>query len=197
MTRRRTLIILTVFISAAVGCKRPADPPTPQPTTRVAVAATEPATQPVAEAPANFIINNQAFLFPAPKLVAVVKDNALRVTLFSNDPPEALREGYTGNSLYFRFNLDGDSADDLAGQHYVFRNSYTEQDDSTNGLFIAGGRQTLRPADVTVGFEKVGQQLIVHVNGTFKLIDENMAGNDTAIIRVRAMLELPPSEAIK
>lgn len=197
MRRWRAISIIATGVLAFVGCKRPADPPAPAPTTRVSVSTSQPATQPTTDVPATFIINNQAFVFPTPKLVAAVKDNALRVTLFSNDPPEALREGYTGNSFYFRFNLDGDSIEDLAGQQFVFRNSYTEQEDSTNGLFIAGGRQTLRPAEATISLEKSGSQMIVHINGTFKLIDETVAGDDAAVVRVQSMMELPNVSAGK
>ena len=142
--------------------------------------------------PSAMIINGQAFSFPAPKLVAVVKDGSLRVTLFSNDPPEAVREGYTGNSFYFRFNMDGEKPDDLSGQQFVYHNSYAEQDETASGLFIAGGRQTLRPVDATITFDPAGGQLtVIHINGSFKLIDDQTPDNQTTVVKVQAMLEIP------
>src|SRR4051812_30832082 len=95
--------------------------------------------------PAAFVINDQRFAFPVAKLVTKTIDGGLRVTLFSDDPPEAVRDGYQGNSFYFRFVLDGDPADDIAGQQFAYRTSFAEKDETTSGLFIAGGRQTLRP----------------------------------------------------
>ncbi|MDB5326596.1 MAG: hypothetical protein JWM57_2165 [Phycisphaerales bacterium] len=193
MKRRRTVTILILGLCFTGGCRRGTAAPAPAPATQVA--ASQPATQPADAPPATMIINGQAFIFPAPKLVAIVKDGALRVTLFSNDPAEAVREGYTGNSFYFRFNMDGEKPDDLSGQQYLFRNSYAEQDETASGLFIAGGRQTLRPMDATISFDPAGGQLtVVHITGSFKLIDDQTPDNQTTIVKVQAMLEIPVAQ---
>ncbi|MGC4031813.1 MAG: hypothetical protein QM754_08790 [Tepidisphaeraceae bacterium] len=164
--------------------------PPGEPTTRVTVVSTtEPASQPAEPVSVTFKINGQDFTFPAAKLVTKANDDGVRVTLFSDDPPEAVRDGYQGNSFYFRFQLGDDAAADIAGQQFAFRNSFSEQDETSSGLFIAGGRQTLRPASATVTIERVEQQIVVQVAGTFRLFDDQAADNTPASVRVSGYME--------
>lgn len=183
------------MIAAAclAGCKRkPADAPPAEPTTRVSVVpvtATEPASQPIEPVGVTFKINGQDFSFPAAKLVTKPTDDGVRVTLFSDDPPEAVRDGYQGNSFYFRFQLGEDALADIAGQQFAYRNSSSEQDETSSGLFIAGGRQTLRPMTATVTIERVEQQIVVQVSGTFRLFDDQAVDNTPVSVRVSGYME--------
>ena len=185
----------------AAGCKRDAvssGVPQPTATTQHGIATTVPATLPAEPASSLFTINGQIFSFPTAKLVAKPTAGGLRVTLFSDDPPEAVRDTYRGNSFYFRFTLDSaDAAGELDGQQYVFRNSFTEDDDTTDGIFIAGGKQTLRPMDVSVVFEKVDGELLTHVGGTFKLTDDQTGPDAPVSVRVQSDLEPVVVEAAK
>lgn len=195
--RRRTAIFGLAGLTLLAGCDRrqPSAAAPKAPATQVVTtqpAATQPAEEPK---PAIFVINNQSFTFPTCKLVTAEKDGAMRVTLFSIDPPEAAHDGYAGNSFYFRFNLD--STDDLIGQQFVYRTSDSDEHDDTSGLFIAGGKQTLRPQDAVISFDKVDGQMIVTVSGAFRLYDEDQPPDTTALVKVRAMLVPVVAEAKK
>ncbi|HEX8323881.1 MAG TPA: hypothetical protein VF595_08195 [Tepidisphaeraceae bacterium] len=186
--RWRTAIFLLAGVALTAGCRDRQEAAPPPPATQIAT--TSPATRPAEEPlPSTFIIAGQSFLFPPGKLVVQERDEGLRVTLFSIDPPEAVRDGYTGNSFYFRFTIDADAAEDLSGQQFVFRNSVAEQDDNTNGLFIAGGRQTLRPVDAVVNFDRVDRQLVVSIGGTFRVHDQQAADDAQPVVKAQAMLE--------
>lgn len=190
---RRTQVLFFGALLLA-GCRREptaaAPPSQPTPSTRPAVAVVTPATQPVVlPATATFLINGRPFEFSAAKLVTQNRDGRVRVTLFSDDPPETVREGYTGNSFYFAFDLDTDSADDLSGQGFTFHNSASEEDDTTNGVYIAGGRQTLRPLEATVGFDIQDGRVIAYVAGTFRLFDQQTPDGPTPPVKLQGRLE--------
>ncbi len=192
MMRRTGSIFVTCVLLA--GCRR--EPAAVAPTTRPAVMvqvrapATLPATQPtVAAVQATFLINGQPFDFPAANLVTQDRDGHTRVTLFSDDPPEAVRDGYTGNSFYFAFDLDSVATDDLSGQGYAFRNSVSQDEETSNGLFIAGGRQTLRPLEASVGFATEEGAVVAYVSGSFRLTDQQTPDGPTPPVKVQGRIE--------
>lgn len=190
---RRGGLIAVLTVVAAVGCRRHAPPPPAPPATQTV--SVQPATQAKPVSPAIIGIGGQPFNFPPCKVVTRVTDGGLRVTLYSDDPPDALRDGYVGNSFYFRFMLE--DAADLIGQQYQIRRSANDTEETSDGLFIAGGRQTLRPRDVTIAFDRVDDQTVVVLGGGFFLY-EGQAGDGTAqVVQAHAELEATVSEAKK
>lgn len=190
--RRGGLVAVSVFL-AATGCRRPAPPPPAPPATQTVVV--QPATQPTALPPSVFNIAGQPFNFPPCKVVTRQTDSGLRVTLYSDDPPDALRDGYLGNSFYFRFVLE--DATELVGQQYEIRRSADDTEETSNGLFIAGGRQTLRPRNVRIAFDRVDDQTVVTVGGQFALHEEQGGDVPTQVVQAQAELEAAVSEAKK
>ena len=177
----------------AAGCRRPAPPSPAPPTTQTVIA--RPSTQTKPAALCVFTIAGQPFNFPACKVVTRATDSGLRVTLYSDDPPDALRDGYVGNSFYFRFTID--DAMDLIGQQFQITRSADDTEETSDGLFIAGGRQTLRPRNVTIAFDRSDDQTVVMLGGDFFLHEEQAGEAATQVVQANATLEAAVSEAKK
>ena len=189
-----------IFTSVLLGgltllsaCDQKHDAAPPQPTTKAAAVlppTTVPASQPVAEIriPSTIVINGQPFSFPPAKLVLKQTDNGVRATLFSDDPPEALKEDYTGNSFYFDVTIEADSLDDLVGQQFVYRNSMGERRNSTTGIFIDGSKQVLQPLMAAIEFDKVDGQWVALIGGQFQMYDEQTPDNQAISVKVQGRL---------
>jgi len=156
------------------GCDRSAPAPL-----RLAPAATEPATAPAATSPATTTaavsiinINGHTAVFPAARMRVTQEEGATVALLFSDDPREALRDNYTGNSFYLRMELDTLDPNDLtqAQWHYQAKSS-AEREDSPYGIFLGGRKTQLQPFDVRARFSKDGGMPTVHLAGQFQVID--------------------------
>ena len=128
-------------------------------------------TEATAPGPSFVVVDRQPVRFPPAKLILTQKDGGVHALLFSMDPPEALRPGYTGNSYYFDMTLDVPTLADLPQAVWAFSASAPGGDaaDSPNGLFLAGGQQVLTPQNVQIAFTRDGQQTLVDLQGTFRI----------------------------
>ena len=104
---RRGFLLLVLMIA---GCEKTV----PAPVATTSPAATQSATTTVTTRPAAVIsINGHAGVFPPARLRLESDDQHIIATLFSDDPKEALKNNYKGNSFYIRMELDIPDATEL------------------------------------------------------------------------------------
>jgi hypothetical protein len=115
-------------------------------------------------------------LFPAARLRLESDGQRLVALLFSDDPKDALRDNYTGNSFYLRFDLDVDSANQLADAtwHYTAPSSGNSDSDSPYGIYLGGRKMQLQPYDFRGRFKCGDEGTELLMSGQFKIL------NDTA-----------------
>jgi len=187
----RGLILTSLLLPACDRGHEPAPPPATRaaiPASQPVTAATSPVIRPPTRIPSTFVIDGQPYGFPPAKLVLKKTDNGIRATLFSDDPPEALKEDYVGNSFYFDVTFDADSIDELAGQQYDYRNSVGDRTNSTTGIFMTGSKQVLQPVTAAIGFEKSDGRWVALVGGDFQLFDESSQNDGPVMVKVQARL---------
>ncbi|MBC7782900.1 MAG: hypothetical protein H7144_03595 [Burkholderiales bacterium] len=185
------LIVSTVGVAA---CERsPAPPAAPIPKPTAAIAASLPATQPVARPNAIFVVSqsgvaDQPVQFPPAKLVISFSEDSARATLFSDDPPEAVKDGYTGHSFYFDITLDAASIADLPGKSFVIRKSQSERIDDNTGLYLQGGKQILQPLDAVIRIDGEPENFVVAVAGSFQVFENSVVDQLPQTVTVRALV---------
>ena len=145
----------------------------------------------------------------------------VRALVYSDDPPEALREDWANNSFYFEMDLavpfdtseaiaaklaagQPIAASDLDYAEWSFIAPTGEKLDGPSGIFLnAGGRDgpaggggglQLQPGEVLVTFDPLGDGLVeITLVGDFNAFDaDGFATTATRIIRVRAVLTAEP-----
>jgi hypothetical protein len=118
-----------------------------------------PDTQPTA----SFItVNGKVFSFPRAMLRLRTTDTGVTALLYSDDPPAALRDNYTGNSYYLQMNLDITDAKDIGAAHWIFR--------SPDGIFLNGHAIELQPIDVQVKFDGAAPAVTISLSGKFLVL---------------------------
>src|SRR2546423_1773151 len=167
----KTVSWIVASAIAMCGCDRSPAAPRARSTT----AATAPASPaPAATAPpASAInVNGHSAVFPAARLRLEQEDGRIVALLFSDDPREALKDNYTGNSFYLRMELDITDARELEQAQWHFQSrSASEREDSPYGMFLIGRKTQLQPFDVRARFARDGGTMIVHLAGQFQVID--------------------------
>jgi hypothetical protein len=167
------MMVAVMGIAISIGCERRA------PTSRVASTApattTAAATEPADTQPAVALINidGHSSVFPVARLRIERDGDHLVASVFSDDPREALRDNYTGNSFYLKMDLDiSDPALlDQTQWHYQAPSS-GEREDSPYGIFLAGRKTQLQPYDVRARFRREGSGAItVLVAGQFQVVE--------------------------
>ena len=184
------------------GCDRdPVAPPNPatQPATILQNATTEPTTKPAKRALSMFIVvqpgqADRAIEFPPAKMIVKTVGDQLRVKLFSDDPRDAIRDDYTGNSFAFELLFDA-TIDDLPGQEFVFRNSTAERPEDTTGVFLFGGKQTLHPLETAIRIDQDGDRWVAYIGGKFSVWDSDAPDRSTTVVGLRSQLN--PEVVIK
>ncbi len=172
----------------AIGCDRQA--PSPPPAT---MAATVPATAPAtSQASISLInVNNHSTVFP-PARMRIERDNDhLIATLFSDDPREALKDNYTGNSYYLRMELDVDDVANLSQAQWHFQlPSSDKHEDSPYGIFLAGRQTQIQPYDVRAVFRRAAgsETVTVLLSGQFQIVSATSDGGPTQMLPVAAEL---------
>ena len=158
-----------------IGCERePAGAPS-APAPDAAPAATAPATAPAttAAAPLSAVmnINGNPTIFPAARLRLEEEDGKVVALLYSDDPREALKDSYRGNSFYLRMNLDITDADELAHARWSYEvPSASKREESPYGIFLTGQSVQLRPFKADAAFKPDGDVIVVLI-GQFEVID--------------------------
>ena len=118
--RGRVFNICVIMLAAAMAaCDKP--PPAPQAATTLPAKAQATSAAP-ATRPASLInINGVATVFPPARMRLEHDGEHLVALLFSDDPREALKNNYTGNSFYLRMQLDIGDAAELAQTEWRFQ----------------------------------------------------------------------------
>ena len=165
-----------------VGCEKPSAQSTsssPAPTSAPSeIVTTAPATAPIAATtqPANSIlnINGHSTPFPPARMRLETDGQHVVALVFSDDPKDALKDNYTGNSFYLRMELDIDSPEKLAEANWHFTApSSGDREDSPYGIYLGGKKLQLQPYDV-MGRFKVGEGggTDVLLSGQFQVVEE-------------------------
>jgi len=142
---------------------------TTAPTTKAA------ASEPADTQPAFALINvdGHSTVFPSARLRIERDSDHLVATVFSDDPREALKDNYTGNSFYLKMDLDiSDPALlDQTTWHFTAPSS-ADRDDSPYGVFLAGRKTQLQPYDVQARFRRESSGAItVLLAGQFQVVE--------------------------
>ena len=113
-------------------------------------------------------INGRLVMFPAAKLK--LEDDGSRVIalLYSDDPPQAIKDDYDGNSFYLQMVLDIADVKDLPTAVWVQRAKTSEYQDSPYGIYLNGRKVQIQPYDARATFT-VTEPTTVHLSGQFLL----------------------------
>ncbi len=130
-------------------------------------ATTQAATQPTA----SFMrINGRLLEFPPVRLKLEKDDQTLTVLLFSDDPPQAIKDNYTGNSFYLQMPLAIANPEDLDLTTWRHQARSQERLDTPFGIYLNGRKIQLQPYNVSATFTPTDHQLtLVHLTGQFLL----------------------------
>lgn len=178
-----------------IGCERPSESPVVS-TSATSTATTAPedplATQPVAPPQTLMYIarpDQPEFIavFPPAKLVLRETDGKTQASLFSIDPPEALKSGYTGNTFFLEMTFDATRAE-LSGQEYLFLKSPHEKPDDDTGIFLSGRAVMLQPLEAAVRIEQIEGVWTVMLGGTFQEFDQTNPDTVPRVVRLRASM---------
>jgi hypothetical protein len=189
--RASTMLAISV-IAAGSGCDRGSTTSAPAPATQpaqvVSNTSISPATTQVV--PSYIWLEDRRLEFPPAKVILRSKDDRLIALLFSDDPPNAIDDNYTGNSFYLELNdLECPEAGKLTGALWSFKAPNSERAESVNGIFLQGRRTHLQPFDVRIQFEGADSPVIVRLAGTFLQFDSEAPQTPGKLVAVRA--ELP------
>jgi hypothetical protein len=180
------------------GCDQPAPsaPTSPPPTSTTAPASAPATTRASARPSATMNVNGTPFVFPPARIRLDEEDGHVVALLYSDDPREALKDNYTGNSFYLRMELDITAPADLAAARWHFAAPSTaQQEDSPYGVFLTGRKIQLQPYKVDAAFKRDGDVTLVLV-GQFQLLDSKPEHSPPRMVVVEAKLSAkldPPS----
>jgi hypothetical protein len=117
------------------------------------------------------------------------EDDKIVATLYSDDPKEALKPNYTGNSFYLRMPLEISDAADLPQAQWQYQaRSGAERDDLPYGIFLRGRQTQLQPFDVRATFARDGNDVLVTLSGQFQIIDASTTRGPVRVTPVAAEL---------
>jgi hypothetical protein len=186
---RLLVVVAIVSMAITLGCRRQqAAAPATQPLAmqNSTTHATEPATQP--QALSYIVIDQQAYEFPAAKILFKNKSYQAEAILFSDDPPSAIKDNYSGNSFYIE--MTPQLADDgtLAGAVWDFKAASADRTDSVSGIYLQGRKQHLQPFDVHVVFSSATSPVPISISGTFLQFDTDNDQMPGKFVTVNAQL---------
>lgn len=156
-----------------------------------AIPATNPSTQ-LADAamkrpPVAMRIEDKRVEFPPAKLRVGASDGKVIALLYSDDPKDALKDQYAGNSFYFQMELDADEVKNFADSDWRFKATSNEQTDSPYGIFLDGHRKQLQPVEVSITFEPAGgDETLITVSGKFLLVSVDDATQPSRLVQLLA-----------
>jgi hypothetical protein len=202
MVGRRRVISAAVGLllaAAMIGCDDGTGTPAPEPVSPVttAPATTGPATTAAAIEPASqpatslMNINGHVTVFPPARLRLDSDGQHVIALLYSDDPREALKSNYTGNSFYLRMVLDITDPEKLADAtwSYTAPSSGDREADSPYGVFLGGRKIALQPFKVSARFKVEGDVTSALVMGNFQVLDDTPGRGPAQVLPVSA--ELP------
>jgi hypothetical protein len=173
----RTGLLLAIFAILLCGCDdRSKTSSDAAPTT--SPAATAPTTRPLSV----LKIDGESAVFPPAKIIITKSAGGLDAVLCSDDAPG-------DNSFAFEMKLDVESTEDLPSIAWDFKAPDDRPQDSTAGIFMAGGRRQMQPVDVKVSFEKQGERILARLAGKFVAFDPQDANAPEKIVDVQGTLD--------
>ena len=196
--RRSTIrFVQSTAIAAAVcvsllGCGKHSDSSATSdsnPPTATTTVAANPTSAPSSQPAASLEIDGKPVAFPPAKLVITKKAGGLEAILCSDDPPNAIDPGYTGNSFMIEMKLDVDDPADLPTAVWEYKTEKQSPRDSTTGIFLNGARRQMQPSDVRITFEKQGDRMVAMVNGKFLLFDTQDVAAPVQVVDVKGKLD--------
>ncbi|MEA2711135.1 MAG: hypothetical protein QOF78_3736 [Phycisphaerales bacterium] len=202
--RRRVMsAAVGLFVAAvAIGCDdrsgSTAPAPGGAPPVTTAPITTGPATtasaiEAVATQPATSLmnINGHLTVFPPARLRLESDGQNVIALLYSDDPREALKSNYTGNSFYLRMVLDITDPEKLpdATWTYTAPSSGDREADSPYGVFLGGRKIALQPFKVNARFRVEGDAATALLMGNFQVLDDTPGRGPAQVLPVSA--ELP------
>ena len=158
--------------------------------TTAATTTTEPAvsTQPAASL---MNINGHLTVFPAARLRLESDGRNVIALLYSDDPREALKSNYTGNSFYLRMALDIEDPEKLhdATWKYAAPSGSEREADSPYGIFLGGRKIALQPFQTSARF-KVDEkgETLVQLGGQFRVLDDTPGKGPAQVLPLSAEL---------
>ena len=191
---------------------QPAEPAPPvEPAPQPATSETDSSEDEGTPVPVYISIDGEPYKFPPARLWLKRTGNHVRARLLSDDPPEALEQGWSGDSFFFEMDMElpptdvtaapggtevgGDvTAAELASAEWIFRNEGTGRADTRSGIFL-GGKSHLQPISVSVLFDPLpdGQTVMVTLIGLFADFDQTRPEEQTPSRQVRVQAALPAS----
>ena len=137
--------------------------------------------------PIAMLVEDKRHEFPPAKLRVGTSDGKVIALLYSDDPKDALKDEYAGNSFYFQMELDADEVKNFADSDWRFKATSHEQTDSPYGIFLEGHRKQLQPVEVTVQFERAGvDETLVSISGKFLLVNVEDASQASRLVSLLA-----------
>ena len=193
----------TLLTCIIVGCDRspvatpgPSTAPASDPTL-AAQATTYPATGPASTQPraTSMLIDGRLVQFPPAKLVLKSR-GGVHALLFSDDPPDAIRDDYAGNSFYLDIVLDIEAPDQLATTKWIYKAPNSERSDTVSGIYLDGRKKHLQPFDVVAEFDhEPGRAVKVYLNGQFLLFGaDDEPTSPGQLIVVSAEIDAPVAQ---
>lgn len=115
-------------------------------------------------------INGRLVPFPRARLKIEDDGKHLNVLLFSDDPPQAINDDYTGNSFYLQMGLDVADPRDLHLGTWRHQARSQEREDTPFGIYLNGRKAQLQPYNVNASFSPGDHETsVVHLWGNFLL----------------------------
>ena len=213
MKGRRRRVVMSAAMGlmlavATIGCDDRSHPAAPGPgqsapaTTATAApavtgggaaATTASAVEAVSTQPASSLMNINGHLtsFPPARLRLESDGQNVVALLYSDDPREALKSNYTGNSFYLRMVLDIADPTKLADAswNYTAPSSSDREADSPYGIFLGGRKIALQPFKVSARFKTEGDATSALLMGNFQVLDDTPGRGPAQVLPVSA--ELP------
>lgn len=164
-------MLLAGAILLSLSCDEPApSSPKTTPQSPQVSPATLPATQPARE-PSSMMIDQARVEFPPVLLRLSREDNQFILLLCSDDPKEAFKDDYRGNSFYIELPVTTEEALALSGKTWVIKTRSSERTESLNGIFLDGNRKQLQPDQVTFRIDGDDPEMTLTMGGTFLEFD--------------------------
>jgi hypothetical protein len=206
--RRRWLAAAVVGVSVLLyalgGCDEGSSstsPPTaPQPPMTTAPADLSPAlptttpasTAPAATQPTSSLmnINGHVTVFPPARLRLESDGQHVIALLYTDDPKDALKDNYTGNSFYLRMVLDIEDAEKLNEASWQYQApSSGDREDTPYGVFLGGRKIALQPFKVAGRFKVNADGTTAYISGQFQMLDDTPGRGPAQVLPISA--ELP------
>lgn len=144
-----------------------------------------------ARQPSVMQIDQQSHEFPPARLMVEPRSSGVNAILYSDDPPEAIRRDYTGNSFYLQMELDIPEAGAIGRAVWDYRARTAQPTDSPMGIFLEGRKYQLQPLAAQARFERLEDQTMIWLNGTFVMFNPD---EDRSVFRTVPISAVMPVE---